>query len=83
MSKRVPVLTPAEYRTRSIQLRVEVAEIAWSLVVAPAPIDAPRRWRALSSDETADIFDRLFAAIARHALTDRAKIDGPHARPRA
>lgn len=81
MSPRVtPTLTPAQYREVSIQLRVEVANIMWSLLVSPSA-DLTRHWRTLTPDETEDVFDRLLAAISRHASKDRVRISGPDALP--
>jgi hypothetical protein len=70
-----PTLTLAQYRELVRLFRAEVAEIAWSLVVSPAPADQPRVWRRLSQTEAEDVFDRLIRAGGRMATTDRAKVD--------
>lgn len=52
-------------------LQVEVATIAGSLLV---PVDesgpGPRRWRPLASSETAEVYDRMVAAVTRYAKAD-------------
>lgn len=73
MSRVRPVLTMAEYRERTRALQVEVANVAWSLVVSPSPIGLPRRWRALSPDDSAEVFDRLMRAVSRFGVSDRAR----------
>ena len=69
-----PVLTVQQYRERARALQVEVANIAWGLVVGPTPVGVPRRWRSLTPDETEEVFDRLMRAVSRFGTSDRARV---------
>lgn len=82
MSRWRPTLTPEQYRQQSMQLRVEVSEIAWSLVKSPVLAGAERTWRPLTEAESLDVFDRLMAAVTRHSGTDRAHVEGERSKAR-
>lgn len=50
---------------RATLFRVEVSNIAWSLV-AESPEGTTREWRTLTPQETMDVFDRLLRAVDRN-----------------
>ena len=74
MSRFRPTLTIEQYQEATRLFRVEVANIAWSLVVSPADSRQPRQWRALTPDDTLDVFDRLARAVTRMAAKDEARV---------
>jgi hypothetical protein len=74
MSRKQPVLTVAQYREAVRLFRVEVSNVAWSLVESPAPVGAPRRWKSLSPEQSLDVFDRLMAACTRMSSKDNVRV---------